>query len=93
MCRGVKGRSEPVPSHQTESRGLNISTLIWIGEGRLRERLWLVVLQCISYVFGTEKEMPRRDALASSFSKSSWSQWILPGWERDAIVMAKLSTY
>jgi len=66
------------PSPRTELLGRNNSPLIWIGEAHFGEFLWLGVLQCISSVFATEKEMPRRDALLSSLSKSCWSLRMLP---------------
>jgi len=55
--------------HGTELCEWNSSPLIWTREAHLGEGLWLGVLQCISSVLGTEKQMPRRDALASSFSE------------------------
>ena len=80
-------------SHLNESRGWNISPLIRTGERHLGDLLWLGVLQCISSVLGTEKETPRRAALASRILKSSWSRRMLPLCDREATDRQKSSTY
>jgi len=92
-AEGSRAWVNQYPSQRTESLGWNISPLIWIGEVHLGECLWLGVLQCISSVFGTEKEIPSRDALISSLPKSSWRRRMFPRYERDATVRAKSSTY
>jgi len=64
-----------------------------MGERHLGEFLRLEVLQCMSSVLSTEKEMPRLMAFPSSLSKSSWRRRMLPRYEREAAVRAKSSTY
>jgi len=81
------------PSYLTESRGWNNSPLIWIGERHLGYPLWLGVLQCMSSVLGTEKETPKRVALASRIMKSSWSRRMLPIYDKEATVWQKSYTY
>ena len=92
-AEGSRAGVNQFPSPRTESLGWNTSALIWIGEVHFGECLWLGVLQCMSSVFGTEKEIPRRDTLISSFSKRSWRRRMFPQYERDATVRAKSSTY
>jgi len=89
---GVKVSGNQYPSYRTESRVSKLSPLICSREMHFGECLWLGVLRRISSVFGTEKEIPGQDALDWSFSKRSWRRRMLPRYERDATLMARLST-
>ena len=96
MCQvggGIKGRCEPIPEPSYRVAGVDGSFLIWSGGRHLEECLWLWVLQCMSSVLRTEKDMTRRRALASRVPKSFWRRQMFPQYEREATVRAKSSKY